>query len=31
VQHGFEGDMDEARHRGTKNGWKFDGLPWEQT
>lgn len=31
VEHGFEGDMDEARHRGTKNGWKFDGLPWEQT
>jgi len=31
VEHGFEGDMDEARHRSTKNGWRFDGLPWEQT
>lgn len=31
VDHGFEGDMDEMRHRSTKNGWRFDGLPWEQT
>jgi hypothetical protein len=31
VIHGFEGDMDESRHRCTKNGWRFDGLPWEQT
>lgn len=27
---GFEGDKDEARHRGTKNGWKVAGLPWRQ-
>ena len=31
VLHGFEGDMDETHHRSTKNGWRFDGLPWEQT
>jgi len=31
VLHGFEGDMDETRHRSTKNGWRHDGLPWEQT
>lgn len=30
VEHGFEGDLDEEHHRGTKNGWRFDGLPWEQ-
>ncbi|MFZ5915257.1 MAG: rhodanese-like domain-containing protein [Pseudomonadota bacterium] len=27
---GFEGDLDEARHRGQRNGWKFAGLPWRQ-
>ena len=27
---GFEGDPDPARHRGTVNGWKVDGLPWVQ-
>lgn len=27
---GFEGDRDEAQHRGTKNGWKVAGLPWRQ-
>ncbi|MGF1644070.1 MAG: rhodanese-like domain-containing protein [Thiotrichales bacterium] len=31
VLHGFEGDLDEHRHRGGRNGWKFDRLPWEQT
>jgi len=31
VLHGFEGDMDETRHRSTRNGWRHDGLPWEQT
>jgi len=30
VLHGFEGDLDEMHHRGTKNGWRFEGLPWEQ-
>jgi rhodanese-related sulfurtransferase len=30
VTHGFEGDLDENHHRGSLNGWRFDGLPWEQ-
>lgn len=30
VEEGFEGDKDENRHRGTSNGWRFRGLPWEQ-
>jgi rhodanese-related sulfurtransferase len=30
VLHGFEGDLDTRDHRGTVNGWRFDGLPWEQ-
>jgi len=30
VLHGFEGDLDERRQRGKLNGWRFEGLPWEQ-
>ena len=30
VLHGFEGDLDDGFHRSTINGWRFDGLPWEQ-
>ncbi|MBV8502973.1 MAG: rhodanese-like domain-containing protein [Paucibacter sp.] len=30
VLHGFEGDPDENFHRGKLNGWRHDGLPWEQ-
>ena len=30
VTDGFEGDRDENHHRGTLNGWRFNGLPWEQ-
>ena len=30
VLHGFEGDLDEHFKRGRLNGWRFDGLPWEQ-
>ena len=30
VLHGFEGDLDETHHRNAKNGWRHDGLPWEQ-
>jgi rhodanese-related sulfurtransferase len=30
VLHGFEGDLDGQFHRSTLNGWRFDGLPWEQ-
>ncbi len=31
VLHGFEGELDEHRRRGRLNGWRFEGLPWEQT
>lgn len=27
---GFEGPLNNDRHRGTTNGWKADGLPWLQ-
>jgi rhodanese-related sulfurtransferase len=30
VLHGFEGEMDANFHRSTTNGWRFEGLPWEQ-
>jgi rhodanese-related sulfurtransferase len=30
VVHGFEGDLDAHFKRSTLNGWRFDGLPWEQ-
>ena len=31
VTDGFEGDIDAAGQRGYQNGWRFHGLPWEQT
>ena len=31
VLEGFEGSLDEHRHRGELNGWRKEGLPWEQT
>ena len=31
VAGGFEGDLDNARHRGQTNGWKAAGLPWRQS
>lgn len=31
VAEGFEGDLDERRHRGANNGWKARGLPWRQS
>ena len=31
VEEGFEGDKDAENHRGHVNGWRFHGLPWEQT
>ena len=27
---GFEGPLDDERHRGTVAGWKAAGLPWQQ-
>ena len=31
VAGGFEGDVDQSGHRGTKNGWKAAQLPWRQS
>ena len=30
VVHGFEGELNDAFKRSSLNGWRFDGLPWEQ-
>ena len=30
VDDGFEGDLNEHHQRSTINGWRFEGLPWEQ-
>ncbi len=30
VVHGFEGDLNDQHQRSSINGWRFDGLPWEQ-
>ena len=30
VDEGFEGELDEQRHRGSSGGWRFHDLPWEQ-
>ncbi len=30
VSEGFEGPLDDARHRGSLLGWKAIGLPWQQ-
>lgn len=31
VSEGFEGPLDDARHRGALLGWKAIGLPWQQS
>ena len=31
IADGFEGDLDEHRHRNSVSGWKVTGLPWYQT
>jgi len=31
VTEGFEGPLDDGRHRGTSQGWKAIGLPWQQS
>jgi rhodanese-related sulfurtransferase len=31
VLEGFEGDPDSDKHRNTLNGWRMQGLPWEQS
>lgn len=31
VLEGFEGPLDDHFHRGTLGGWRFHGLPWQQS
>ncbi|NWH09089.1 MAG: rhodanese-like domain-containing protein [Alphaproteobacteria bacterium] len=31
VAGGFEGDRDARGHRGSRSGWKAEGLPWVQS
>lgn len=31
IKEGFEGPIDQDRHRGNLGGWRFHGLPWEQS
>lgn len=31
VRDGFEGGLDDDRHRGSASGWKVAGLPWVQS
>lgn len=31
VAEGFEGALDNNKQRGTVNGWRFAGLPWQQS
>ncbi len=31
IREGFEGALDQERHRGRRAGWKADGLPWMQS
>lgn len=31
IVEGFEGAPDNNKHRGNLDGWRFHGLPWEQS
>ena len=31
IAQGFEGALDANKHRGNIDGWRFHGLPWEQS
>jgi rhodanese-related sulfurtransferase len=31
IVEGFEGALDENYHRGNLGGWRFRGLPWQQS
>jgi rhodanese-related sulfurtransferase len=31
ILEGFEGPLDEHKHRGSLGGWRFHGLPWQQS
>lgn len=30
IEEGFEGSLDNNKHRSAVGGWRFHGLPWEQ-
>ena len=31
ILEGFEGTLDSEKHRGNIDGWRFHGLPWQQS
>jgi rhodanese-related sulfurtransferase len=31
IEEGFEGALDADKHRGTLGGWRYRGLPWQQS
>ncbi len=31
IEEGFEGPLDEHKHRSSRGGWRFHELPWEQS
>lgn len=31
ILEGFEGPLDDDYHRGTRGGWRYRGLPWQQS
>ncbi len=31
IEGGFEGPLDNDKHRGNIGGWRFHGLPWQQS
>ncbi|AAU91117.1 rhodanese domain protein [Methylococcus capsulatus str. Bath] len=31
IREGFEGPLDDSRHRSSRGGWRYRGLPWEQS
>jgi len=31
IVEGFEGALDDDKHRGNIDGWRFHGLPWQQS
>ncbi|MFN6993790.1 MAG: rhodanese-like domain-containing protein [Aquincola tertiaricarbonis] len=30
IREGFEGELNDAQQRGTADGWRYRGLPWQQ-
>ena len=31
IEEGFEGPLNGEKHRGSLGGWRYHGLPWEQS